>query len=164
MNTAEEFSIDTPAGILHISADEDGVTAVSFADHHLEHQGTNNAHAQQCVLQLQEYFSGARHEFDFAFHQNGTEFQQRVWAELCRIPFGETISYHELAVRLGDPKCIRAAGTANGKNQLAIIVPCHRVIGSDGSLTGYAGGLDKKEFLLKHEGVRLPGKQSVMEF
>jgi methylated-DNA-[protein]-cysteine S-methyltransferase len=164
LTTAEQFSIDTPAGIVHISADDDGVTSVSFADFHLEHRLPNSAHAQQCVQQMQEYFSGTRREFDFAFHQNGTEFQQRVWAELGRIPFGETISYYELAVRLGDPKCIRAAGTANGKNQLAIIVPCHRVIGSDGSLTGYAGGLDKKEFLLKHEGVRLPGKQSVMEF
>jgi len=130
--TAEQVSIDTPAGILHISAHEDGVTSVSFADHHLDQRSTNNAHAQQCELQLLEYFSGARHEFDFAFHQNGTAFQQRVWAELGRIPFGETISYHEFAVRLGDPKCIRAAGTANGRNQLAIIVPCHRVIGSDG--------------------------------
>ncbi len=164
MTTAEQFSIDTPAGILHIGADEDGVTSVSFSDYHLEHRLPNNTHALQCVQQLQEYFSGKRQMFDFAFHQSGTEFQQRVWAELCRISFGETISYHELAVRLGDPKCIRAAGTANGKNQLAIIVPCHRVIGSDGSLTGYAGGLDKKEFLLKHEGVRLPGKQSALEF
>jgi methylated-DNA-[protein]-cysteine S-methyltransferase len=96
LTTAEQFSIDTPAGILHISADDDGVTSVSFADYHLELRLPNSAHAQQCVLQLQEYFSGTRHEFDFAFHQNGTEFQQRVWAELGRIPFGETISYHEL--------------------------------------------------------------------
>jgi methylated-DNA-[protein]-cysteine S-methyltransferase len=164
MSAAEQFSIDTPAGILHISADADGVTSVSFADFHLEQQHANTEHGNNCSQQLKEYFAGQRTEFNFPFHQNGTEFQQPVWAELNRISFGETISYHELAVRLGDPKCIRAAGTANGKNQLAIIVPCHRVIGSDGSLTGYAGGLDKKEFLLKHEGVRLPGKQAVMEF
>jgi methylated-DNA-[protein]-cysteine S-methyltransferase len=102
--------------------------------------------------QLLEYFSGSRKEFDLPLQQEGTEFQQKVWAELYKIPFSETISYLELAKRLGDVKCIRAAGTANGKNKIAVIVPCHRVIGSDGSLTGYAGGMHRKDWLLRHEG------------
>jgi methylated-DNA-[protein]-cysteine S-methyltransferase len=106
---------------------------------------------KECVAQLIEYFDGKRQIFDFRINQCGTVFQQKVWQELENIPFGKTISYLELAKKLGDPKVIRAAASANGKNKLWIVVPCHRVIGSDGSLTGYAGGLWRKKWLLAHE-------------
>ena len=102
--------------------------------------------------QLQEYFAGKRREFDLPLRMAGTEFQQRVWRELAQIPFGETRSYGQLAKRLDNPNGSRAVGLANGRNPIAIIVPCHRVIGADGSLTGFGGGIDRKEWLLTHEG------------
>lgn len=105
----------------------------------------------QCIVQLDEYFCGKRKNFDLPLRQKGTEFQQRVWAELMQIPYGKTISYLQLAQRLGNVKIIRAAASANGRNQLSIVVPCHRVIGSDGRLTGYGGGLPRKKWLLDHE-------------
>jgi methylated-DNA-[protein]-cysteine S-methyltransferase len=102
--------------------------------------------------QLKEYFAGKRREFDLPLRMEGTEFQQRVWRELIKIPFGETRSYGQLAKRLNNPNGSRAVGLANGRNPIAVIVPCHRVIGADGSLTGFGGGLDRKEWLLNHEG------------
>jgi methylated-DNA-[protein]-cysteine S-methyltransferase len=104
-----------------------------------------------CITQFDEYFSGKRKIFALPFKQDGTVFQQRVWNELTRIPYGKTISYLQLAQQLGDIKSIRAAASANGRNKLNIIVPCHRVIGSDGSLVGYGGGLPRKKWLLDHE-------------
>ena len=104
--------------------------------------------------QLKEYFSGERKQFDLPLEIEGTEFQKRVWNELLKIPYGRTISYKELAVRLGDEKVIRAAASANGANPLPVVIPCHRVIGSDGSLIGYGGGLVIKEKLLVLEGSR----------
>ncbi len=104
--------------------------------------------------QLKEYFSGERKQFDLPLEIEGTEFQKRVWNELLKIPYGRTISYKELAVRLGDEKVIRAAASANGANPLPVVIPCHRVIGSDGSLIGYGGGLEIKEKLLVLEGSR----------
>lgn len=101
--------------------------------------------------QLTRYFAGELQAFDLPLAPVGTEFQRRVWAELLKIPFGSTISYHELAVRLGDEKCIRAAASANGKNPIWLIIPCHRVIGADGKLVGYAGGLWRKKKMLQHE-------------
>jgi methylated-DNA-[protein]-cysteine S-methyltransferase len=101
--------------------------------------------------QLTEYFEGKRTEFDLVFKFDGTEFQQEVWNQLSKIPFGETISYQELAQRIGRPKAVRAVGQANGRNPISIMVPCHRVVGMNGSLTGYGGGLPRKEYLLKHE-------------
>ena len=106
---------------------------------------------EDTVYQLREYFDGTRKNFDLKLNAEGTVFQKRVWAELLNIPYGKTISYLEMSKRLGDVKAIRAAASANGKNPLWIIVPCHRVIGSDGSLTGYAGGLHRKKWLLDHE-------------
>lgn len=103
--------------------------------------------------QLESYFSGNLRDFNIPMAAEGTEFQQRVWRELQKIPYGQAISYLELARRLGDEKCIRAAARASGANPISILIPCHRVIGSDGSLVGYAGGLDMKEFLLRLEGV-----------
>jgi methylated-DNA-[protein]-cysteine S-methyltransferase len=102
--------------------------------------------------QLKEYFAGKRRDFDLPLSMEGTEFQQSVWRELTKIPFGETRSYGQLAKRLNNPNGSRAVGLANGRNPIAIIVPCHRVIGADGSLTGFGGGIERKEWLLTHEG------------
>ncbi len=107
------------------------------------------------IVQLLEYFERRRTRFELPLAPVGTLFQQRVWAALLDIPFGVTISYGELAARLGDPKASRAVGLANGRNPISIIVPCHRVIGANGNLTGYGGGLDRKEWLLRHEGALL---------
>ncbi len=104
-----------------------------------------------CTEQLIEFFSGRRRVFDIPVHQEGTAFQQRVWGELLNIPFGKTSSYLDLSKKLGDPKAIRAVAATNGKNKIAIIVPCHRVIGSDKTLVGYGGGLPRKKWLLQHE-------------
>ncbi len=103
-------------------------------------------------LQLEEYFSGTRRIFDLPLRLEGTVFQQRVWRALVSIPFGETLSYRRLAERIGNPKAMRAVGLANGRNPIAVIVPCHRVIGADGSLVGFGGGLERKRWLLAHEG------------
>lgn len=157
------FSVDSPLGPIHIRSTTGAIIAVEFRKEHAQRRLAGTALEQQCARELQEYFEGQRNVFTFHFDQSGTDFQKRVWNELTNIPHGRTISYHELAVRLGDPKCIRAAGTANGKNNLAIVVPCHRVIGSDGSLTGYAGGIEKKEWLLRHEG-SLPGMNQTSLF
>ncbi len=152
---SETFShiIESPTGFLEIRGTDAFVSVIHFHD---TAPAGPAAEPPQLLLdaaaQLKEYFAGQRTAFDFPVQQTGTDFQQRVWAELTRIPFGETISYLELSKRLGDVKAIRAAGLANGKNNVAIVVPCHRVIGSDGSLTGYAGGLHRKEWLLRHEG------------
>ena len=106
---------------------------------------------KNCKQQLTAYFNGTRREFDLPIQQNGTAFQQKIWTALQQIPYGKTISYLELSKRTGDIKAIRAVGTTNGKNQLSIVVPCHRVIGSNGDLTGYSGGLWRKKWLLEHE-------------
>jgi len=108
--------------------------------------------------QLKEYFAGKRREFNLPLRMEGTEFQRRVWRELTKIPFGETRSYGQLAKHLNNPNGSRAVGLANGRNPIAIIVPCHRVIGADGSLTGFGGGLDRKEWLLTHEGQPVTGE------
>jgi methylated-DNA-[protein]-cysteine S-methyltransferase len=111
------------------------------------------------VAQLAAYFAGELTDFDLPMELAGTDFQRRVWTALCEIPYGETISYGELARWVGNPKASRAVGLANGRNPIAIVVPCHRVIGADGSLTGYGGGLDRKVWLLEHEASRRPGAQ-----
>ncbi|WP_024769618.1 methylated-DNA--[protein]-cysteine S-methyltransferase [Aquimarina macrocephali] len=148
----DEVYIETPLGIATISGDEDGIASVSVTK-----ESTNTPskdiplYLQKAVSQLEEYFEGQRTDFDLILNPTGTDFQKKVWDELLKIPFGKTVSYLDIAKRLGDPKSIRAAASANGKNPLWIIVPCHRVIGSDGSLTGYAGGLWRKKWLLDHE-------------
>ena len=114
-----------------------------------------------CIKQLDEYFAGTRTEFTVHTLQVGTEFQQTVWAELCNIPYGRTISYLELSKRIGNVKAIRAVGTANGNNSVSIIVPCHRVIGSNGDLIGYGGDLWRKKWLLEHEGKVANGVQTL---
>ncbi|PIQ11362.1 MAG: cysteine methyltransferase [Ignavibacteriales bacterium CG18_big_fil_WC_8_21_14_2_50_31_20] len=139
-------------GQLKITADENSINSILFVfdNTQLENENSNEI-LEICKKQLNEYFVGERKEFDVNINQEGTEFQQKVWNELVKLPFGKTVSYNYIAERVGGKNMMRAVGSANGKNQISIIVPCHRVIGSDGSLTGYAGGMWRKEWLLKHE-------------
>ena len=148
----ETVVYQSPVGGIKISADEDAIIEARFT-RETKSGTTQNMLIQQCINELESYFRGDLKQFTIPIKLTGTDFQNRVWSELLKIPYGKTISYSELAIRLGDLKCIRAAGTANGKNKIPIIVPCHRVIGKDGSLVGFGGGLDKKEWLLKHEGI-----------
>lgn len=138
-------------GFIEVKGDDSGIVSILFFDK-AEITEEIPSILQECVTQLQEYFAGNRREFSVKINPQGTDFQKKVWHELQNIPYGTTITYKELAIRLGDVLCIRAAGTANGKNKINIIIPCHRVIGSDGSLTGYGGGLPRKRFLLQLEG------------
>lgn len=142
--------IKTPLGIAQITGDENGISVISIADEGIFSIEIPTV-LQEAVFQLQDYFKGKRTEFDFKMNPSGTEFQQKVWQALLEIPFGKTCSYMDLSKKLGDVKAIRAVASANGKNPLWIVVPCHRVIGTDGSLTGYAGGLWRKKWLLEHE-------------
>ena len=150
--------IQTPIGIAKITANDGGVSEILIST-----EGAISVkipqELQQVATQLQEYFLGKRIIFDLKINPKGTVFQQKVWTELQKIPFGKTISYLDLAKQLGDTKVIRAAAAANGKNPLWIIIPCHRVIGTDGSLTGYAGGLWRKKWLLELEN---PSKQGIL--
>jgi methylated-DNA-[protein]-cysteine S-methyltransferase len=150
--------INTPLGRLRIEDNGEAVTVIHFEDSDdvLQPEQTGKW-ASMAATQLSEYFEAKRKDFDFPFHQKGTNFQQRVWNQLGKISTGLTISYIELARQLKDEKCIRAAASANGKNRLAIVVPCHRVIGASGKLVGYAGGLWRKQWLLEHE-ARMAGK------
>lgn len=143
--------INTPLGVTKISGDEKGIASVTILNANETITDIIPEVLQDCACQLQEYFQGKRKSFSLKLNPKGTEFQNRVWAELQIIPFGKTVSYLELSKQLGDVKAIRAVANANGKNPLWIIVPCHRVIGSDGSLIGYAGGLHRKQWLLEHE-------------
>ena len=147
----EKAIINTPLGITEIQGDENGISKIYIRDENVEIRSKIPSKLKEAVLQLQEYFEGKRTHFTFLLHPSGTEFQKKVWQELLNIPFGKTCSYLELSKKLGDVKAIRAVAAANGKNPLWIVVPCHRVIGADGSLTGYAGGLWRKKWLLEHE-------------
>jgi len=151
----ETAYIKTPLGIAKIVGDEIGISVISVSDEE-ESSKTIPIVLQEAVSQLNDYFEGKRTDFTFKLNPSGTEFQQKVWRELLEIPFGKTISYLELSKKLDDVKAIRAVASANGKNPLWIVVPCHRVIATDGSLTGYAGGLWRKKWLLEHEN---PSKQ-----
>ncbi len=144
--------IDTPLGNILLETDEKGITIVQFS--WLENVPTESTNAilNQCAQELSEYFVDKRMFFTVPLSLKGTDFQLKVWEELRNIPYGITTTYLKMAQKLGDEKVIRAAASANGKNPIAIIVPCHRVIGTNGDLTGYAGGLDKKKWLLEHEG------------
>jgi len=146
----ETVFINTPLGTAKIKGDELGVSVISILQ---EGEISKNIplELKDAVKQLQEYFEGKRTTFNFPINPKGTDFQQKVWKALLEIPYGKTTSYLELSKKLGDVKAIRAVASANGKNPLWIVVPCHRVIGSDGSLTGYAGGLWRKKWLLEHE-------------
>lgn len=147
----ESCIIKSPLGYTKIEGDVDGIASVSVLNSKEKETDIIPEELQDCVYQLKEYFDGTRKLFDLKLNPKGTAFQKEVWNALRNIPYGKTISYLDLSKKLGDVKAIRAVANANGKNPLWIIVPCHRVIGSDGSLTGYAGGLHRKQWLLEHE-------------
>ena len=144
----------SPIGTLTITANDQGLTEIRFANQgklDLPKRPQINAIIDQAVAQLQSYFDGNLKIFDLPLSPQGTEFQKKVWLALQQVDYGRTVSYGQIAANIGNPKAARAVGTANGKNPLPIVVPCHRIIGSDGSLTGFAGGLETKRWLLDHE-------------
>ncbi len=141
----------TPIGTAKIVGDKNGIISVSVLDYEITPSKTTPSSLKDCVLQLEEYFNNKRTEFNLKLNPNGTEFQKKVWQELQNIPFAKTISYLQQSKNMEDIKAIRAIASANGKNPIWIIIPCHRVIGSNGSLTGYAGGIWRKKWLLEHE-------------
>lgn len=147
----ETCIIKSPLGFTKIVGDEDGISSVTVLNSEEKITDIVPIELEDCVTQLNEYFEGAREQFNLKLNAQGTDFQKKVWKQLGHIPYGKTISYLELSKLLGDVKVIRAAANANGKNPLWIIVPCHRIIGSDGNLTGYSGGLHRKQWLLEHE-------------
>jgi methylated-DNA-[protein]-cysteine S-methyltransferase len=147
-------TVPSPIGSLLLVSDGEALTAVEMEPHRPEIAGgarPDNGPLRAVIEQLEQYFAGERTDFDLPLRPHGTEFQQRVWQGLLTIPYGHTTSYGALALELGNPTGSRAVGLANGRNPIAVIVPCHRVIGADGSLTGYGGGLDRKRWLLSHE-------------
>jgi len=141
----------SPVGELLIESENEKIITLCFLKDSKQEEFRTSA-IDQCLAELEEYFFLGRKFFSFEMNLIGTEFQIKVWNELLNIPFGKTISYEELAIRIGNIKSIRAVGLANGQNPIAIVVPCHRVIGKNGDLVGYGGGLDKKIWLLQHEG------------
>lgn len=147
----ETAYIKSPLGITKISGDVNGIVEISVNSEEIEPTAKIPEALESAVAQLNEYFNGNRSSFTFVLNPVGTAFQQKVWQELLKIPFGTTISYLDLSKKIGDVNAIRAVAAANGKNPLWIVVPCHRVIGTDGSLTGYAGGLWRKKWLIEHE-------------
>lgn len=162
-----EFKITyckTPIGTAKITGDHNGIQTITLITDSLHDRNDEFIDMQtdipdclkECVLQLKEYFKGKRTNFNLLLNPQGTKFQKIVWKYLCTIPFGETSSYLAQSKQIGDPKAVRAVASANGKNPIWIVIPCHRVIGSDGSLSGYAGGIWRKKWLLNHES---PSKQ-----
>ncbi|MFT6370814.1 MAG: methylated-DNA-[protein]-cysteine S-methyltransferase [Maribacter sp.] len=147
----EEAFVDTPLGIAKLEGDALGLSSISVLNSKEGITQIIPEVLEDAVYQLNEYFQGKRTDFELTLNPSGTNFQQKVWKGLLEIPFGKTVSYLQLSKLLGDAKAVRAVAAANGRNPLWIIVPCHRVIGSDGSLTGYAGGLSRKKWLLEHE-------------
>ena len=148
--------IESPIGELLLAGEDDALTMIGFPEGSMRREPEsdwtqNDKPFAEAARQLKEYFAGERHEFDLPLRLNGTEFQLLVLDELQRIPYGETTSYGDIAKRIGRPKAVRAVGAANGRNPIPIIVPCHRVIGSGGALTGFGGGLDTKKTLLRLE-------------
>ena len=144
--------VDSPIGELLLTAEDGALTGLSMSPFDIDPAWRHAPDALAgAATQLEQYFAGERTSFDLDLAPAGTEFQQRVWAMLLEIPFGETTTYGTLANRLGNPRTVRAVGLANGRNPIAVIIPCHRVIGADGSLVGFGGGLDRKRALLAHE-------------
>ena len=139
----------SPIGLIQIKSINHKICSVLFVEKETEALMIDSPLNKECIKQLKEYFLGTRLHFDLPYFQIGTDFQQKVWHEVSKITYGDTSTYALLAHKIGDIKSVRAIGTTNGKNKIAIIVPCHRVIGTDGSLTGYAGGLDYKKLLLE---------------
>lgn len=152
----ETYRLDyvSPIGMIEIVSTETAIQSILFIERENVQFETDDATPyvlNTCYREIEEYFNGRRQSFTFPYEVQGTVFQQDVWQALAKIPYAETTSYRELAVTLGRDRAVRAVGSANGRNRLSIVIPCHRVIGSNGTLTGYAGGLWRKEWLLRHE-------------
>jgi methylated-DNA-[protein]-cysteine S-methyltransferase len=163
-----EFYYSSPIGQIKIESTLENMVSLHFIgdavnEPVIENGDTCNALIDHCIMQLNEYFTGKRTVFDLPVHQSGSAFQQRVWDLLYKIPYGHTVSYHTLSKNYGDTKAIRAIASANGRNNLPIIIPCHRVIGSNQSLVGYSGGLWRKRWLLEHEAKHFAGVQSLFD-
>jgi methylated-DNA-[protein]-cysteine S-methyltransferase len=144
----------SPVGLIEVGSTEDAIVSLYFVETQ-RHEATGSALVDEAIAQLVDYFNGGRQLFDLPLKFNGTHFQKAVWQQLLNVPYGKTASYQEVAVALGNPQAVRAVGAANGQNPISIIAPCHRIIGSNGKLTGYGGGLWRKEWLLRHEGALL---------
>ena len=151
MMNQNQIFLKTPLGTARISGDEEGIWAIQILDEQIPTSTEIPDFLQSAAQQLDDYFKGELQEFNLKLNPKGTNFQQNVCKALSKIPFGKTCSYLELSRKLGDEKAVRAVASANGKNPLWVVIPCHRVIGSDRSLTGYAGGLHRKQWLLNHE-------------
>lgn len=151
MESSKTAYFKTPIGTAKIVGDENGISAITVMDDAMETSTEIPEILRDCVQQLDDYFNGTRKQFNLKLNPKGTDFQKRVWKELLLVPHGKTRTYLEQSKQLGDAKAIRAVASANGKNPIWIIIPCHRIIGSDGSLTGYAGGIWRKKWLLEHE-------------
>lgn len=145
---------DSPIGLVELGGNENALKSLYFVDERRA-DARSTALLERAVAQLREYFQSGRRDFDLPLEMEGTDFQQSVWNQLLTVDFGVTVSYMDIANALEKPKAIRAVGAANGQNPISVIVPCHRIIGSNGKLTGYGGGLWRKEWLLKHEGALL---------
>ncbi|KOO48327.1 methylated-DNA--[protein]-cysteine S-methyltransferase [Viridibacillus arvi] len=154
MSKLYKLDYESPIGVLEIIGTDKAISSIMFSE---QDRAVNNKQdktpivLENCYDQLDEYFKGDRREFTFPIKYEGTNFQKNVWNALTSIPYGKTVSYTDIAVLIGNEKAIRAVGNANGKNKMSIVIPCHRIIGSNGKLTGYAGGLWRKEWLLQHE-------------
>ena len=144
------YYYESPIGILEIRTTEEELISILYVDEKRKNTETPEI-LKEVIKQLQEYFNGERKKFDIKFKLKGTKFQEKVWNALTDIPYGETVSYKYIATKIGNEKAVRAVGNTNGRNIINIVVPCHRVIGANKSLTGYGGGLDKKSWLLQHE-------------
>jgi len=147
----DRYYYDSPIGILEITGSEEGISGVRFVEKKLDPDPVIPSSLKNCYLQLYEYFVGSRKVFDLQLRFKGTNFQEKVWNYLAKIPYGKTLSYKEVAKAIEHEKAVRAVGSANGRNNIAIIIPCHRVIAHDGTLGGYGGGLWRKKWLLEHE-------------
>ncbi|CAG9621283.1 methylated-DNA--[protein]-cysteine S-methyltransferase [Sutcliffiella rhizosphaerae] len=152
MTKLHKLTYSTPIGMLEICGTAEAIHSIMFIDDkEVIVQNDTPPLLQECLKQLDEYFNGERKHFTFPCHLEGTNFQKSVWEALKEVPYSDTVSYKNIATSIGNEKAIRAVGSANGKNKLTIVIPCHRVIGSNGTLTGYAGGLWRKEWLLQFE-------------
>ena len=150
-NNMESCIINTPLGFAKLEGDSSGISSLTVLNNETFESNTITETLEDAAHQLKEYFKGERTDFSLKLNPQGTDFQKRVWAELLNIPYGRTISYSEIAIKIGNPDAVRAVGLANKNNPIAIIVPCHRVIGKNGDLTGYFYGLDTKRQLLELE-------------
>jgi len=153
----------SPLGLLEIKSNESGIISIRFIDEEFIQKENNNQFIIQTIEELSEYFTNKRIKFTIPTCPEGTPFQKKVWNQLSEIPFGKVKSYKEIALEIGDIKSIRAVGGANGRNPIPIIIPCHRVIGSNGDLTGFSGGIDRKKWLLSHEGALSDNQLSLFE-